>query len=65
MASKLIRYDETDQSDVQFLHKLSRFTLDSVDAAVKTLPKPFDSDALVLQNLANLKTDLDTWNDIT
>jgi len=65
VASKLIRYDETDQSDIQFLHKISRFTFESVAAAVETLPKPFDTDPLVLENLANLKADICTWNNIT
>ena len=61
VASKLIRYDESDQSDVQFLFNASRFTIESIAAVVKTLPRPFDTDALVLENLANLETDLVVW----
>jgi len=63
VASKLIRYDETDQSDIQFLFKVSRFTIESIAATVRTLPPPFDTDALVLENLANLKVDLAVWGD--
>ncbi|MCL1919455.1 MAG: hypothetical protein FWG50_00010 [Kiritimatiellaeota bacterium] len=61
VASKLIRYDETDQADIQFLAKTSRFTFESVAASVKALPRPFDTDILVLENLANLKADLAAW----
>ena len=63
VASKLIRYDETDQADIRFLFRASRFLFESVAAAVKTLPRPFYADALVLKNLANLKKDLATWKD--
>jgi hypothetical protein len=61
VASKLIRYDETDQADVQFLFKSSRFTHESVAASVKLLPPPFSTDALVQENLANLKLDIAVW----
>jgi hypothetical protein len=61
VASKLIRYDETDQSDIQFLFKASRFTIESIAVVVKTLPRPFNTDALVLENLRNLETDLRLW----
>ena len=61
VASKLIRYDETDQADIQFLFKISRFSFDAVAAAVKTLPHPFDKDALVLENLCNLESDMNAW----
>ena len=61
VASKLIRYDESDQSDVQFLFKASRFTLETVAAAVKSLPPPFANDAIILDNLANLGTDIVIW----
>ena len=61
VASKLIRYDETDQADILFLFKASRFTFESVAAAVKNLPRPFNTDALVLENLRNLETDLHHW----
>ncbi|MCL1857198.1 MAG: hypothetical protein FWF84_06140, partial [Kiritimatiellaeota bacterium] len=54
VASKLIRYDETDQADIQFLFKVARFTIAAVAVAVKTLPRPFNTDTLVLENLANL-----------
>ena len=61
VASKLIRYDETDQADIQFLFKVSRFTIEAVASAVTTLPHPFASDALVLENLRNLESDMRTW----
>jgi hypothetical protein len=50
-ASKLIRYDEIDQSDVRFLWAQKKFKLTEVAAAVRNLPPPFNTDAVVLENL--------------
>jgi hypothetical protein len=61
VASKLIRYDTSDQADIQFFFKISRFAIESIATAVANLPRPFNTDALVLENLANLKTDLAAW----
>ncbi|MCL1888167.1 MAG: hypothetical protein FWF96_04785 [Kiritimatiellaeota bacterium] len=61
VASKLIRYDTSDQADIQFLCKASRLAAGAVAAAVANLPGPFNTDALVLENLANFKDDLAAW----
>jgi len=61
VASKLIRYDEIDQADILFLCTQARVTHVAVEAAVRKLPPPFDTDSLVLENLANLKVDLKQW----
>ena len=65
VASKLIRYDETDQADIHFLYQTSRFMFESVSSAVKTLPRPFCEDTLVMENLANLKLDMAIWKGMT
>ena len=61
IASKLIRYDETDQGDLQYLYSQSPVSFSSIEEAVAKLPPPFNTDALVLENLENLKTDLKMW----
>ena len=61
VASKLIRYDPTDQADIQFLHAQFRFSTDSVRDAVERLPKPFRDDVLVRDNFGNLLLDLKSW----
>jgi len=61
IASKLVRYDAIDQSDIQYLCSQTKVDFLSVAAAVRTLPPPFDRDALVLENLRNLETDLKLW----
>ena len=61
IASKLIRYDEIDRSDIQYLLSQSRTTFAEIAAAVDSLPAPFDRDALVLENLENLKSDMKIW----
>ena len=61
VASKLIRYDEIDQSDVRFLCSQSRLTYDEVAAAVEQLPPRFRSDPVVRDNLENLRSDLKSW----
>ncbi len=63
IASKLIRYDEADQSDIQFLCAQSRISFAAVEDAVHRLPPPFDSDPLVHENLKNFKTDLAFWQE--
>ena len=60
-ASKLIRYDETDQADIRFLVHQSGVTADDVARAVADLPAAFARDPLVHENLANLRTDLALW----
>lgn len=61
IASKLIRYDETDQSDIRSICFRMRVTWEQVRDAVVRLPYPFRNDAIVLENLENLKNDLMMW----
>ena len=61
IASKLIRYDSIDQSDIQYLCSQTRVEFPTIEAAVRMLPPPFDRDPLVLENLQNLRTDLPAW----
>jgi hypothetical protein len=61
VASKLIRYDETDQADIQYLFAQFSFDWRSVAEAVRRLPHPFKNDSVVLDNLANLETDMRLW----
>ncbi len=61
IASRLIRYDPTDQADIQFLltHFQTRF--EEVVQAADRLPAAFRDDALVRENLDNLRQDLPRW----
>ncbi|GEM_PF-557903 len=61
IASKLIRYDEIDRSDIQYLCRQSSVDFIAVAEAVTGLPAPFNCDALVLENLENLKVDMTLW----
>ncbi|OVE80744.1 hypothetical protein BVY04_05230 [bacterium M21] len=61
VASKLIRYDETDQSDIHFLYFQLGLTFEQVELAVETLPAQFSEDAIVRDNLENLKADIQMW----
>ena len=61
IASKLIRYDEIDQSDIRYLVVQQRVSYGQIEAAAKLLPHPFCCDTLVLENLQNLKTDMRIW----
>ena len=61
VASKLIRYDETDRADVQYLYAQFGFDWPSVREAVGRLPRPFKTDPVVLDNLSNLNTDMRIW----
>jgi hypothetical protein len=61
IASKLIRYDEIDQGDIQFLMKQSGVGYSDIEDAVKRLPDTFARDALVNDNLANLHVDMRFW----
>lgn len=62
IASKLIRYDPVDRSDVQYLAHQRSVSFRDVEVAVKALPPPFNQDAVVLDNLNNFKNDLAVWN---
>jgi hypothetical protein len=61
IASKLIRYDEIDQSDIRYLLTQGDVAFADVEAAVAQLPAPFANDPLVRKNLLNLKADMDIW----
>jgi len=61
VASKLIRYDEIDRSDIQYLVCQAHTTFDEVAAAAERLPAPFARDPLVRENLKNLRTDMTMW----
>ena len=61
VASKLIRYDEIDQGNIQYLCSQSPISFADAESAVRRLPPPFNTDALVLENLENLRNDLVMW----
>ncbi len=61
IASKLIRYDEIDQSDIRYLLTQGAVDIADVEAAVTRLPVPFALDPLVRENLHNLKADREMW----
>jgi len=61
VASKLVRYDPIDQGDIQYLCACGRVDFGQVAQAVRELPVPFCHDALVLENLENLRGDLEQW----
>lgn len=61
IASKLIRYDEIDRSDIQYLIRQTPVNIDAVAEAVAALPEPFNRDVMVLKNLGNLRVDMTLW----
>ena len=61
VASKLIRYDEIDQGDIQYLLQSYPISFEAIQAAVKCLPQPFADDPMLHDNLANLCIDMKTW----
>jgi len=61
VASKLIRYDETDRADIQYLYTQFSFDWASIQKSVGRLPPPFKTDSVVLDNLSNLETDMRMW----
>ena len=61
VASKLIRYDELDQADIQFLLSQQPQSFTDVAAAVDRLPPPFCRDVLLRENLENLRRDVVAW----
>lgn len=64
VASKLIRYDETDRADIQFLLKQYPFAWADVCSAVNRLSSQFRNDIVIVENLKNLKNDIDTWKNM-
>lgn len=63
IASKLIRYDEIDRSDIQYLCFQRKIDFSEIEAAAKTLAPPFNRDPIVLDNLEDLKVDMKIWNE--
>lgn len=61
IASKLIRYDEIDQADIQYLCTQRRIEFSEIEITIESLPPPFNTDPLVQNNLNNLKTDMKIW----
>ena len=61
VASKLIRYDAVDRSDVQYLISQARTPFSQIQGAAARLPGAFASDPLVRENLDNLRTDMEMW----
>ena len=61
IASKLIRYDAIDRTDVQYLMAQAHTPFDEIEAAAKRLPGPFARDPLVAENLENLRADMAQW----
>lgn len=60
-ASKLIRYDPSDQADIQFLMVNGRLRYEDVARAVGRLPAPFRDDIVLRENLRNLQQDCRRW----
>jgi hypothetical protein len=61
IASKLIRYDEIDQSDINYLVFQMNVSFESIAKAVTRLPESFREDVMIQENLANLKQDIVLW----
>jgi hypothetical protein len=61
VASRLIRYDPTDQADIQFLLVHFPLPFEEIARAAGRLPAAFRDDALVRENLDNLRRDLARW----
>ena len=61
IASKLIRYDEMDRTDIQYACRQTAVTVQSVVSAVDVLPPAFRSDPVVMENLENFRTDWVLW----
>jgi len=61
VASKLIRYDDIDRSDIQYLLNVRRLRYSEIERAAECLPAPFDRDVLVRENLVNLRQDMAIW----
>ena len=64
IASKLIRYDEIDQSDIHYLVFQMNIGFESIAQAVDRLPETFRKDMMIMENLANLERDVLSWKRI-
>ncbi len=63
VASKLIRYDDIDKSDIHYLVFQMNISFESVVNAVTKLPAQFRDDMIVKENLLNLEQDIKLWTD--
>ena len=61
VASKLIRYDDIDSSDIRYLILQMKIEKSDIVEAVERLPRPFKKDVLVRENLNNLLEDMKLW----
>lgn len=61
IASKLIRYDELDRADIQYLLKQNPIPFNAIASSAERLPPRFSRDALVRENLENLNSDMKLW----
>ncbi len=61
IASKLVRYDAGDRADVQYILTQHPVDYAKIEAGARLLPSPFNQDAVVLENLKNLKDDMLIW----
>jgi hypothetical protein len=61
IASKLIRYDDSDRADIQFLVERSGMEYSRIREAVEHLPDPFKTAPVVRDNLDNLRQDMKLW----
>ena len=61
IASKLIRYDDIDKSDIHYLVFQMNIAFKAVVNAVSKLPAQFRDDVIVNENLLNLEQDMKLW----
>ncbi len=61
VASKLIRYDDIDGTDIRFLCGQARLSFDDIAKAALQLPPAFRDDPVLRENLAGLETDIELW----
>ena len=61
VASKLIRYDDIDKSDIHYLTFQMNITFKAVEDAVTRLPNQFRDDVVIKENLLNFKQDMKLW----
>ena len=64
IASKLIRYDAIDQSDIHYLVFQMNLSFEAIEQAVLRLPQQLGRDISFVENLTNLKQDMRLWRGI-
>jgi hypothetical protein len=60
-ASKLVRYDDLDRADLQFLCEQTGLDWNDIAEAAGRLPEVFRNDPVVRDNLNSLRTDMSLW----